>query len=102
MPRNPRFYLPDIPVQIVQRGHSREPVFFDSQDYSTYAHWVSETGFRLWCVYPCFCIDDRPLLKKPMVLLAIFYLFFWDTNIFGVFLPVTDAMSNFFHHHFFS
>ena len=25
-------FLPDIPVHIVQRGHSREPVFFEAQD----------------------------------------------------------------------
>ncbi|HEC73677.1 MAG TPA: hypothetical protein ENI26_04795 [Methylophaga aminisulfidivorans] len=46
MPRKPRFYLPDVPVHIVQRGHSREPVFFDSQDYATYAYWVSEAAPR--------------------------------------------------------
>jgi len=28
MPRKPRFYLPEIPVHLVQREHSREPVFF--------------------------------------------------------------------------
>ncbi|MCG7947192.1 MAG: transposase [Candidatus Thiodiazotropha taylori] len=40
MPRKPRFYLPGVPVHIVQRGHSRDPVFFETQDYATYAHWV--------------------------------------------------------------
>lgn len=42
MPRKPRFFLPNIPVHIVQRGHSRGPVFFESQDYATYAHWLKE------------------------------------------------------------
>jgi putative transposase len=42
MPRKPRFYLPGVPVHIVQRGHSRSPVFFETQDYVTYAHWVRE------------------------------------------------------------
>jgi len=28
MPRKPRFFLPDVPAHIVQRGYSREPVFF--------------------------------------------------------------------------
>ena len=46
MPRKPRFYLPDVPVHIVQRGHSREPVFFDSQDYATYVYWMREAGTR--------------------------------------------------------
>lgn len=42
MPRKPRFYLSDVPVHIVQRGHSRAPVFFEEQDYATYIYWVSE------------------------------------------------------------
>lgn len=46
MPRKPRFYLPNIPVHIVHRGHSREPVFFEAQDYATYAYWVAESAKR--------------------------------------------------------
>ena len=38
MPLKPRFYLSDVPVHIVQRGHSRGPVFYDAQDYATYAY----------------------------------------------------------------
>lgn len=44
MPRKPRFYLPGVPVHLVQRGHSRSPVFFEAQDYATYAHWVKESS----------------------------------------------------------
>ena len=44
MPRKPRFHLPYVPVHIVQRGHSREPIFFEDQDYATYAHWLKENG----------------------------------------------------------
>ncbi|MGK0375920.1 MAG: hypothetical protein ACJA2E_002406 [Arenicella sp.] len=32
MPRKPMFYLPGVPIHIVQRDHCREPVFFDRQD----------------------------------------------------------------------
>ncbi|MFL0796418.1 MAG: transposase [Cellvibrionaceae bacterium] len=46
MPRKSRFYLPNIPVHIVQRGQSRDPVFFEAQDYATYAYWVSEAAKR--------------------------------------------------------
>ena len=42
MPRKPRFYLPDVPVHVVHRGHCRDPVFFESQDYATYAYWLGE------------------------------------------------------------
>lgn len=33
MPRKPRFFLPGVAVHIVQRGHSRNPVFFENSDY---------------------------------------------------------------------
>ncbi len=32
MPRKPRFYLPGVPVHVLQRGHNREPVFFEPGD----------------------------------------------------------------------
>ncbi|MBI3187637.1 MAG: transposase [Gammaproteobacteria bacterium] len=49
MPRKPRFYLPGVPVHVVQRGHSREPVFFDTPDYQTYLHWLGEAAKRYGC-----------------------------------------------------
>ena len=36
MPRKPRFYLPHIPAHVMQRGHNREPIFFEDQDYLEY------------------------------------------------------------------
>ena len=36
MPRKPRFFLPGVAVHAVQRGHSREPVFYEDQDYQVY------------------------------------------------------------------
>jgi len=49
MPRKPRFFLPDIPVHIVQRGHSREPVFFEDGDYQAYLGWLLEAAERYDC-----------------------------------------------------
>jgi len=49
VPRKPRFYLPNIPVHIVQRGHSREPVFFETADYQAYLHWLKEASVRYEC-----------------------------------------------------
>jgi putative transposase len=49
LPRKPRFFLPNIPVHIVQRGHSREPVFFENSDYAAYLHWVEEAADRYDC-----------------------------------------------------
>ena len=49
MPRKLRFFLPDIPTHIVQRGHSREPVFFENDDYSAYLNWLGDAADRYNC-----------------------------------------------------
>jgi REP element-mobilizing transposase RayT len=36
MPRKPRFIIPGVPVHIVQRGRSREPLFYEEADYWVY------------------------------------------------------------------
>ena len=33
----------------MQRGHSREPVFFEDNDYLTYMHWMAEAAKRYGC-----------------------------------------------------
>lgn len=38
--------MPGVPVHVVQRGHSREPVFFEAQDYATYVHWLREAAVK--------------------------------------------------------
>lgn len=42
MPRKSRFFIDEVPVHIVQRGHCREPVFFEEEDFSTYIYWLIE------------------------------------------------------------
>ena len=49
MPRKPRFYLLGIPVQVVQRGHSREAVFYEDGDYRAYIGWLLEGAERYHC-----------------------------------------------------
>jgi putative transposase len=46
MPRKPRFFLPNVPVHIVQRGASRDPVFFEDEDYKAYAFWMKEAAAK--------------------------------------------------------
>lgn len=46
MPRKPRFFLPGVPVHVVQRGHSRQPVFFEDNDYLAYLRWLKEGAKR--------------------------------------------------------
>jgi len=49
MPRKQRFFLPNIPVHIVQRGHSRAPVFFERNDYFAYLSWLKQAANRYDC-----------------------------------------------------
>jgi putative transposase len=49
MPRKLRFYLPGVAVHAVQRGHSREPVFYEDSDYRAYLDWVQEAAQRYRC-----------------------------------------------------
>ena len=49
MPRKRRFFLPGVPAHIVQRGRSRQPVFFADDDYQAYLHWLAEAGERYKC-----------------------------------------------------
>lgn len=69
MPRKPRFFLPDVPVHIVQRGHSREPVFYEDSDYSAYLHWVEEAIDRYHCVIHAYVLMTNHIhfLVTPQV-----------------------------------
>ena len=49
MPRKPRFYLPGIPVHIVQRGNCRQAVFFSDHDYAAYLRWLHEGCLKHGC-----------------------------------------------------
>jgi len=44
MPRKPRFFLPDVPVHMIIRGNSRQPVFAEDDDYFAYRNWMRESG----------------------------------------------------------
>ncbi len=49
MPRKPRFIIPGVPVHIIQRGHSREPVFFEDDNFVAYLNWLQEGAERYDC-----------------------------------------------------
>jgi putative transposase len=46
MARLGRYYLPDQPLHVIQRGNNREPVFFDAEDYRLYLGWLAEASAR--------------------------------------------------------
>ena len=56
MPRKPRFYIPDVPVHIVQRGNCRQAVFFCHADYACYLEWLAEGAARHGCQIHAFVL----------------------------------------------
>ncbi len=44
MPRKPRFFVPDIPNHVIQRGINKSAVFFEEEDYQHYKHILYEAA----------------------------------------------------------
>ncbi|HEY5604444.1 MAG TPA: transposase [Gammaproteobacteria bacterium] len=67
MPRKPRFFLPGIPAHVVQRGRSREPVFFEDSDYQAYLNWLEEAAERYGCAIHAYVLmtNHIHLLATP-------------------------------------
>ena len=67
MPRKPRFYLPGQPAHIVQRGNSRQAVFFDGEDYQAYLTWLAEGADRHGCAIHAYVLmtNHVHLLMTP-------------------------------------
>lgn len=61
MPRKPRFFLPNIQVHVIQRGASREPVFFEDEDYKAYAFWMKEAAVKYNVAMHAFVFMTNPV-----------------------------------------
>ncbi len=44
MARLPRFYLPEQPLHVIQRGNNREPIFASNDDYHFYLRCLQEAA----------------------------------------------------------
>ena len=44
MARLGRYFVPDQPLHVIQRGNDRKAVFFADEDYSQYRDWLAETA----------------------------------------------------------
>ena len=49
MPRKRRFFLPGVPVHVVQRGNNRQAVLFDDNDYRVYLEWLGKAASDHGC-----------------------------------------------------
>lgn len=56
MPRKPRFFIDRVPVHVVHRGHCREPVFFEDQDYAVYMYRLKSGCRRYGIAIHSYCL----------------------------------------------
>ena len=49
MPRKARFYLPNVPVHVVQRGNNRQAVFYEDENYQQYKIYLSDAAKKYGC-----------------------------------------------------
>jgi putative transposase len=49
MARLGRYFLPDQPMHVIQRGNNREPVFFAEDDYAAYRDWLADAAAGCGC-----------------------------------------------------
>ena len=49
MPRKPRFFLPNLPVHVVQRGNNQLAVFFDDDDRRVCLDWLGQAAGENGC-----------------------------------------------------
>jgi putative transposase len=77
MPRKPRFYQPSLPVHVFQRGHNKEPIFFETEDYLTYLRILKESAEACGCLIHTYVLmtNHVHLLVTPESSTAISTLF---------------------------
>jgi putative transposase len=56
MPRHPRLFVAGVPVHIVQRGHDRQPVFVESEDFCFYLTNLVEAKTELSIRLLAYCL----------------------------------------------
>jgi putative transposase len=64
-----RYFLPDQPLHVIQRGNNREPVFFADKDYRQYRDWLAETAAEHGCAVHAYVLmtNHVHLLVTPAV-----------------------------------
>jgi putative transposase len=46
MARLGRYFLPEQPLHVIQRGNNRQAIFFAAEDYRRYRQWLVEAAAR--------------------------------------------------------
>ena len=59
MPRKPRYFLPEVPTHIVQRGHNDGKVFFKDDDYHYYLTYLQKAAKRYQCAIHAYALVEN-------------------------------------------
>lgn len=77
MPRKQRFYIPGIPAHVMQRGHNRNPIFFNDLDYLEYLKILKKVVDKYECQIHAYMLmtNHVHLLLTPSTSKSISLLF---------------------------
>ena len=59
MVRLGRYFLPDQPLHVIQRGNDRQPVFFSPDDYARYRDWLIEAADDYGCAVHAYVLKTN-------------------------------------------
>src|SRR5436190_22403586 len=62
MARLGRYFLPDQPLHVIQRGNNRQAIFFAAGDYARYRDWLADAADRYGCGSDPL-VADHPLYR---------------------------------------
>jgi putative transposase len=67
MARLGRYFLPDQPLHVIQRGNNRQPIFFAAEDYARYRDWLAAAAARYGCAVHAYVLmtNHVHLLATP-------------------------------------
>jgi putative transposase len=91
MPRKPRFYLPDVPAHVIQRGNNRQAVFFCDDDCRAYLTWLREGAARHGCAIHAYALmtnhvhllvtpETRDAISRTMQYVGRHYVIYVNTQ----------------------
>jgi putative transposase len=68
MARLGRYFLPDQPLHVIQRGNNREAIFFRPDDYARYRDWLAEAAGSYGCAIHAYVMmtNHVHLLVTPL------------------------------------
>jgi len=67
MARLGRYFLPDQPLHLIQRGNNRQRIFFAEEDYERYRQWLAEAAAEHGCAVHAYVLmtNHVHLLATP-------------------------------------